>query len=314
MGLEPRGVVGVAGHVGAVGEAVAEQGVHHAAGQRAVGAGADDELHVGLLHRGVVVDVDRHDGGAARLPGLDGVGHDVDLGHDRVGAPQHDAVGALHLARVEPRHAAVAGLVAGPGQGRADGGILVRIALGVAQAVDAVALHEAHRAGVIVGPHAFGAVARLRGEQPLGGAVERLRDADLAELAGALGPGAQQRRRQPVRVVDALGVAGHLGADDAGRVAVVGRAVDAPHAARVEHLDLQRAGRRAIVRAGRGAAERLQRGVHGASSCAGQARPARPRRGGPRRARAHHRPARPASPRPRRPAARRRCCRSRAPP
>ena len=53
--------------------------------------------------------------------------------------------------------------------------------------------------------------------------------------------------------MDALGVARDLGADHAGGVGVVRRAVHAADGARVEHLDLERAGRRAIVRTGRSA-------------------------------------------------------------
>ena len=52
-------------------------------------------------------------------------------------------------------------------------------------------------------------------------------------------------------MMDALGIARDLGADDAGRVAVVLGAVDAADAVRSEQLDVERAGRRAIMRAGR---------------------------------------------------------------
>ena len=67
----------------------------------------------------------------------------------------------------------------------------------------------------------------------------------------ALGAGADQRLHQPVGMVDAVGIARDLGADDARRVAVVLGAMDAADAVVVEELDVERAGGRAVVRAGR---------------------------------------------------------------
>jgi hypothetical protein len=48
------------------------------------------------------------------------------------------------------------------------------IALRVREALDSVAHHKAHRAGVEVGPDAFGSEFALDGEEILGNAVERL--------------------------------------------------------------------------------------------------------------------------------------------
>ena len=48
----------------------------------------------------------------------------------------------------------------------------------------------------------------------------------------------------------ALGVARDLGADDSGRVVLIRGAADAPDAHAVDALDLERAGRGAVVRAG----------------------------------------------------------------
>ena len=52
-------------------------------------------------------------------------------------------------------------------------------------------------------------------------------------------------------MMDALGVARDLGADDARRVALLFGAAHAPDALAVDHLDVERADRRAIVRADR---------------------------------------------------------------
>ena len=68
-------------------------------------------------------------------------------------------------------------------------------------------------------------------------------------------------------MMDALGVAGDLGADDARRVALVRRAVHAADALAVDHLDVERANRRAIVRTDRGTPDDFLRAgdqrVHG---------------------------------------------------
>ena len=110
-------------------------------------------------------------------------------------------------------------------------------------------------------------MALLGGEKFLGDEVERVVPGNGLELAGAFRPLAAQRMQQAVLVVLALGVARDLGADDAGGVVVVLGAAHAADGALVEELDLERAGRRAIVRAG-GKADPLRSGqpdglVHG---------------------------------------------------
>src|SRR5262249_21036131 len=82
--------------------------------------------------------------------------------------------------------------------------------------------------------------------------------------AGALRPGPEKGVEQAVGIVHPLGVAGDLGADDAGRVAVLGGAIDPADAAPVDDLDLERAGRGAVMRAGRGAADGTDGLVHAA--------------------------------------------------
>ena len=141
--------VGVAIEIIPVGFAVAEQAMHHRAGERAVGAGPDQHRQIGLLHGGVHVDVDDDDLGAALLAGAGRVRHHVDLGVDRIGAPDHHQIGFRHLARIGAGELAGAGDEAGPGRIDADGGEEAGIFLGMAQAVDAVAHHVAHGAGVV---------------------------------------------------------------------------------------------------------------------------------------------------------------------
>ena len=136
--------------------------MHHRAGERAVGAGAQRQVHVGLLRGAGAIGVDHHELGAARLARPGDVGHHVDLGAHRVGAPDHDQVRVRHLLADHAPALAVARAPAGVGQRHADRGVPARIAHRVAQAVDAVALHEAHGAGVEVGPDRLAAVALRR--------------------------------------------------------------------------------------------------------------------------------------------------------
>ena len=121
----------------------------------------------------------------------------------------------------------------------------------MAQPFDAVALHQPHRAGIVVGPDRLAAVLRLRRSEFFGDEVERRLPARLLPCPLAFGAGAHQRLQQAVGMMDALGIARDLGADDAGRVAVVLGAMDAADAVRAEDLDVERAGRRAVVRTGR---------------------------------------------------------------
>ena len=242
-------MIGVALEIIPIRKAVAEENVHHCAGERPVGARLHQERHVGLLHGGVLVDVDGDDLGAALLARLHRMGHHVDLRMDRVRAPDHDAVGDRHLARIGAAQMARAGHVAGPAHRRADGGILAGILLHVAQAVDAVAHHVAHGAGIIIGPDGLGAEVPLRLQELFGHDVERLVPGNPLELARTLRAGALHGVEQPVRVVDALRIARHLRADHSGRVAVALRPMHAADRAPVDHLHLEGADGGAIVRA-----------------------------------------------------------------
>ena len=248
VGFEGGRVVGVLGHVGAVGVAVAEGAVHDGAGEGGVSAGAEGEVHVGSGSAAGAVGVDDDELGAAVLAGAGDVGHDVDLGGDGVGAPEDVEVGDGHLTRVGAADPAAAGGPSGGGDGAADSALAAGPAHGVAEAEDAVAVDEAHGAGGAVGPDGFGAVFGGGAGEGVGDAVERVVPGDLAELGGAFGAGAQEGVEDAAGVVDALGVAGDFVADDAGGVGVVGAADGADRGA-VEQLDVERAGAGAVVRA-----------------------------------------------------------------
>ena len=131
--------------------------------------------------------------------------------------------------------------------------------------VDAVAHHVAHGAGVEIGPDGGGAVFSLglqHGFRRLGhGVIPR----DALELARALGALPLQGMQQPVRMVDALGIAPDLLADHAQRVGIL---LGTPHPADgafVEDLHLERAGGGAVMRADRDAGLDVGQDVHGKS-------------------------------------------------
>ena len=122
MRLQPLGVVGIFFQIVPISQPLAEKHMHDRAGQRPVGAGPHHQRHVGLLHRGVVVDVDHDDLRAAFLAGLHRMGHHVDLGGHRVGAPDHHAIGLGHLAWIRTGKPAGTHHIARPGEIGADGG------------------------------------------------------------------------------------------------------------------------------------------------------------------------------------------------
>ena len=123
-----------------------------------------------------------------------------------------------------PRFIAVPAIQPVSDERDADGREPARVLHRVAQPVDAVALHQPHRAGVVVRPHRLAAVLARLGDELLGHDVERVVPRDLGELPGALGADAAQRLHQPVGMVDALGVARDLLADHPGGVVVAHRA------------------------------------------------------------------------------------------
>ena len=250
MALDVRAEVGQPGEIIPVRQPFGQDHLHHGERERAVGARAQDQRPVGRLHRRRVVDVDYHELGAALLAGAPDVAHQVDMGGDRIAAPHDDQVGFRRLGRVGAGQHADAGLPARGRRADANGRALFRIALGVAQPVEAPAADEAQGAAGMIGPDRLAAVAGLGAQKGLGDLVQGVVPGNRGEIALALGAGAAQRPAQPVRVVDALGVARDLLAHDAGRVGQFLVAPDPADARRRQALDFQGAGARAIVGAG----------------------------------------------------------------
>ena len=164
--------VGVTLEIVLVGFAVTKQTMHHRAGERAVGAGTDQNRQIGLAHGAVHINVDGNDLRAAFLAGAGRVRHHVDLGVHRVGTPDHHQIGFRHFARIGAGKAAGAGDEAAPGRVDADGGEEAGIFFDVTQAMDAVAHHVTHRAGVQIRPDGLGTVGLLGADELPGDDVE----------------------------------------------------------------------------------------------------------------------------------------------
>ncbi len=254
MRLELVRHIGVLRHVAAVGIAFLEQHMHDGAGERRIGAGAHGEVEIGDLGRRRPIGIDDDELGAARLSRLGHVGHQIDLGGNRIAAPDDDEIALRHLAAIDAALDPGPGVPSGIRQHYADGRELARIAHGMTQPVDAVALHQPHRPGVEIGPHRLASVALRRADERFGHRVERSVPRDLLERrpAYALVADPAQWHAQPPGMVLAFGITGDLGADDPRSVAVRRRAADAPDRVGIDALDLERTGARAIVRTDRG--------------------------------------------------------------
>ncbi len=154
-----------------------------------------------------------------------------------------------HLAHIGAALGADPGNPAGVRQGHANRREVARVFHGVTQAVDTVTLHQPHRAGIVVRPDRLAAMLARLGLELLGHDVERVAPRNLAELFRSLRTGPAQRLHQPIRMMDALGVARHLLADHARGVVVALRAADPTDAPGIQPLDIEGAGAGAIVRA-----------------------------------------------------------------
>jgi hypothetical protein len=188
-----------------------------------------------------------------RFAGAADMGHQIDLSGNGIAAPDDDQIRIGDLARIDAATRAHASKPSGIGKRNADRGEHARIAHGMAQPLDPVALHQAHGAGIEIGPDGLRTVPGCGFLQRRSRLVQRLVPSDALERPDplALRADAAHGKGQPVGVVLALGVAGDLRADDPGGIAVVSGAAHLADAPGRQALDIERAGARAIVRADR---------------------------------------------------------------
>ena len=230
----------------AIDEALGDEHVHHAQGERAIGARPRLQVEIRAAGGGRAVGIDADHEGAALARALD-ERHQVDVGVARIDAPQHDELRVHQLLGVVARHGAERGRPPGIGGGDADAAIELGGAEGVEEGMARPVLQEAERAAVGVGQDRLAAPLANDAPPSVGDLLEGGLPRDGLESSLALGPHAPERRAHASGRVEPLRVVVHLAADHAlgegmGRVAR-----DVGHAAVLDG-DGQGALRRAIVR------------------------------------------------------------------
>lgn len=117
--------------------------------------------------------------------------------------------------------------------------MLARVALHMAQAIDTVAHHESHSAGIKIWPDRLRTMTLFGLEEGLSDFIEGRVPAYLRKSAAAFRTGTTARNLQTVRMVDPLGIARDLAADDPRCVGVVGGSADLVDVATVHTLHFQ---------------------------------------------------------------------------
>ena len=181
------------------------------------------------------------------------MGHQVNLGVHGVGPPDDDQVGLSEFSRIATLLRANARFHASQHYRRADRVVLARIPHGIAQPLDTIALHLAHRTGIVIQPDSL-RTALLRGFDVVFGhdiecVVPRYRYEIVDRGRMRFSTLAAHRLRQPRGMMHPLGIARDLGADDTGGIRVGIRPVDTPYLLWRLELDIQRTRASAIVRA-----------------------------------------------------------------
>ena len=215
----------------AVFQAVAEDHVHHAQGQRGIGAGQQRQVLVRLLGRAGAEGIDR-DQLRAPPPRLLDEGPQVDVRAHDVGAPGHDEPGIDHRLGVEAHGLADRDRDAGGARAGADRAVEeARPQRAEEAAVHAAVREQPHVPGVGVGQDRLGTVGGDHAAEARGDGVEGLVPRDAREAPLALGPDALHRVQDAVGAVDALEVVVDLRAEEALGEPVIGVAAEAHRAA-----------------------------------------------------------------------------------
>ncbi len=251
MSFQPFRIIGVAIEIIPVRKTITKQDMHDSAGKSAIRSGLKHNAHIRLSHGRIGVNVDDNDLGAAIFSCSHRMGHYIDLRGCGVGPPDDHHIRLCHLTRVWACQAAGASKIAGPRHIGAETVKLVRIAFGIAQAIDGIALHQPHCASIVIWPDSFAAIGLFGLYEAFGDQIKRGFPGCLLPLAVTLTAGANERMFQAIRVMNTLRIAGNLGADHTRGIAVVLRTTDAADCTLIQQLDIKRTGGRAVMRTGR---------------------------------------------------------------
>ena len=166
--------------------------------------------------------------------------HQIDLGTDRIAAPDHDEFAVRNFPGINTALGAGTCVPAGISQRCTERRVLAGILHHVAQTFDIVTLHQAHRTGVKIRPHGLCPVALRDRYQFVRYVVQGFVPADRLKSgqAGPFVPGAPERLRQPIRVVHPFRVAGDFGTDRASRIGVIPGAVYPSNGVLINALNL----------------------------------------------------------------------------
>src|SRR3984885_7581406 len=229
-----------------VDEVVADEHVHQAERERAVGPREQRDMLVTFLRRERTIGVDRDEPRAAALRLLR-ARPEMHARGDRIASPENDELRILRDLDIHTDARAERDAVAGGSRGGADGALEQAGAEPVKEPLrHGLALHETHGAGIAIRQDAFGIVG---GDVPeaLGDARNRLFPRNSLEAPFSFLADAPHRMQQPLWVIGSLGVASHLGTENSRRRAVIRGARDLQSDA-VLHVHLERTGIGTIVR------------------------------------------------------------------
>ncbi|MCY1376513.1 hypothetical protein D9M69_640070 [compost metagenome] len=101
------------------------------------------------------------------------MGHNIDLSGGGIGAPYDNHISFCHLARVWTCQTSRSGKIAGPSHVCAETVELVGITLGKTQSIDGIALHQSHRARIVIRPDALTAICLFGFDKAFCNQIER---------------------------------------------------------------------------------------------------------------------------------------------
>ena len=201
--------------------------MHQSSRQSAICSRSDDDLMVGLFHCAGFININHHDFRATLFTGTNGVGHDIDLRCNWVGSPNDNAIRLRHLTRINTTEPACTNHVARKSGRGANGGMLLRIAQNIAEPVDAIPLNQPHCTSEIVRPNGFSTIFVRGFQKSFCHFIQRVFKGNFLKLTITARTNASIRLCQTVRMVDAFGIAGNFGANNACGIGIFSRTTHA---------------------------------------------------------------------------------------